>query len=238
MPLKPSAGNMYTFVTHTWGPVKGKCGYDCQYCYIKRWGKQNPIHLDESEMRANLGSGNFIFICSGCDLFHPDVHDEWIEKVLHHAWMFRGNKYLLHTKNPARILNLWHTARYYEIGGFVICVTVESNIPWPGISTAQQPYDRFESLRRIECKEKMITIEPIMDFDVITFANMIISCDPIQVNIGADSGRNNLPEPTPEKIERLIEYLKAEANTPVKIHLKNNLRRILPKHRLYEGNIG
>jgi DNA repair photolyase len=35
MPLNPSKGNMYPFVTHTWNPIRGKCPHDCSYCYMK-----------------------------------------------------------------------------------------------------------------------------------------------------------------------------------------------------------
>ncbi len=68
----------------------------------------------------------------------------------------------------------------------------------------------------------MITIEPIMDFNLDVFVQMIVEANPVQVNIGADSGRNGLPEPSSEKIGNLIEALRPHT----KIHLKNNLSRI------------
>jgi hypothetical protein len=66
----------------------------------------------------------------------------------------------------------------------------------------------------------------------MTFSEMILSCKPEQVNIGADSGNNHLPEPPAEKAEELIELLAPHT----KIHLKSNLRRILPESRYY-GNV-
>jgi hypothetical protein len=77
----------------------------------------------------------------------------------------------------------------------------------------------------------MIAIEPIMDFSPVEFSILINSCEPELVNIGADSGRNRLPEPSREKVEELIKLL----DHPTKIHLKKNLRRILPESRCY-GN--
>jgi hypothetical protein len=44
--------------------------------------------------------------------------------------------------------------------------------------------------------KKMITIEPIMDFNLDRFSQMLIEAAPARVNIGADSGRNGLPEPS------------------------------------------
>lgn len=60
--LRPTKGNMYDFITHTWNPIKGECPHGCTYCYMKRWGAQKPLHLDEKEMRTGLGSGNYIFV--------------------------------------------------------------------------------------------------------------------------------------------------------------------------------
>jgi hypothetical protein len=71
----------------------------------------------------------------------------------------------------------------------------------------------------------MITIEPIMDFNLDRFSQMIIEAAPAQVNIGADSGHNGLPEPSAEKIEALINALKP----PIIVHLKDNLSRIYKK---------
>jgi hypothetical protein len=71
----------------------------------------------------------------------------------------------------------------------------------------------------------MVAVEPVMDFDTARFAGMILSCDPVQVNIGADSGKNVLPEPSSEKVRTLIHIL--EQHTAV--HIKPNLRRLMPE---------
>ena len=57
MALNKSAGNMYDFVTHTWNTVKGLCPHGCSYCYMKRWGTQNPVRFDAKELRTDLGKG-------------------------------------------------------------------------------------------------------------------------------------------------------------------------------------
>jgi len=48
-----SKGNMYDWVDYTWNPIKGKCEHDCSYCYMKKFGKQNPIHLDKKELKKD-----------------------------------------------------------------------------------------------------------------------------------------------------------------------------------------
>jgi protein gp37 len=227
MPMNKTSGNMYEWITHTWNPVRGRCSYNCSYCYVRRWGEQPELRLDQKELKTNLGHGNYIFVCSGCDLFNPDVPDGWICPVIDRAHSYTSNRYLWHTKNPGRAL---YFQKLFIPGRDILCATVESNIPWPGISKAPQPFDRIESLKKWS-GEKMITIEPVMDFDVMTFSEMIVSCKPSQVNIGADSGNNGLPEPPKEKLEVLLDILAAHT----RIRLKRNLRRILPESGYY-GN--
>jgi hypothetical protein len=232
MPLKKATGNMYSFVTHTWNPLKGFCPFNCSYCYTHRWGDQNPLHLDEKELRVNLGAGNFIFVCSGCDLFHPEVSENDFARIMAHVREYQDNRYLLHTKNPERILELAHKG-YSWPGGSIVCVTVESDIWCSQMGNAPVPFGRLNDLARIS-GEKMITIEPVMDFNIGQFSELIQHCKPVQVNIGADSGHNHLLEPGEGKLRALIEELEPFT----KVHLKKNLRRLLPEHRLYEQGAG
>ncbi len=69
----------------------------------------------------------------------------------------------------------------------------------------------------------MVTIEPIMNFDLDIMIKWLKDIKPKWVNIGADSKGHNLPEPSKEKVESLIKELKKF--TEVKI--KPNLKRII-----------
>jgi DNA repair photolyase len=218
--IKPG-GNMYTFVDWIWNPVKGMCPYACSYCYVEKTirqkGKtQNPLHLDEKDLRTNLGKGNFIFICSGCDLFHPDVPGEWIQKVIDKTSVEQDNTILWHTKNPER-------AALFEFpSNSILCTTLETNRDTYGISKASAPCRRAFFFHTCRGVKRMVTIEPIIDFDLMAFVELVTDLDPIQVNIGADSWHNGLPEPTPEKIAALIAALRPFT----KVHLKENLERL------------
>ena len=53
-----------------------------------------------------------------------------------------------------------------------------------------------------------ITIEPILNFDLIPFVQAIRRIKPKWVYIGADSKSHHLPEPQAEKIALLIQELK------------------------------
>jgi DNA repair photolyase len=229
LPLNKSTGNMYPFVDYTYNPMKGFCPYNCSYCYTHRWGSQKPLHLDEKELRVDLGSGNSIFVCSGCDLFHPDVKEADYARIIAHIRQFQENRYLLHTKNPARVLELAHKG-YSWPGGSTVCVTVETNRWYSDMGNAPDPKKRLIDLSHIG-DERMITIEPIMDFDITEFAGALAACWPLkQVNIGADSGRNQLKEPSEEKLRLLIDWLQ----THTTVYLKKNLRRLLPEHKFYK----
>ena len=222
MSLKENKGkksNMYRFVSHIWNPVRGKCPYECSYCYVNKWGNiQKPLFFDRSFLKDKLGNERFIFICSGCDLFAPDVPIEWIMAVKEHTMQYPGNKYLWHTKSPLRLVEL------IEPGPpDIACVTIESNKGYPEISKAPHPIQRIDLLNEWDGK-RMITVEPIMDFDLDLFGEMILDVHPMQVNIGADSGGNGLPEPPAWKVKALIEHL--EKNN-VAVHRKDNLARIL-----------
>jgi DNA repair photolyase len=209
---------MYPFVDYTWNAIKGECAHDCSYCYKKRWVKQSPLHLDERELKTDLGSGNFIFVCSGCDLFSPDVPKEWIERVWEHAKKYPKNRYLWHTKNPRRLASLIEPS-----GRDTACVTLESNRWYLEVyRRAPPPIERVTWLNEWEGK-RMIAVEPVLDFDPDLFCGMILETLPVQVNIGADSGRNNLPEPSKEKVIKLIKELEKFT----RVYQKKNLGRLL-----------
>ncbi len=213
---------MYGFVTHTWNAIKGKCSHDCSYCYMKRF-PQNPIRLDEKELKTDLGEKNFIFVGSSTDMFADDVPKEWIFKVLEHCNNYPKNKYLFQTKNPKR----FHYFLHWLPKDLILGITMETNdmTGYDKYSKAPLPSWRISEFDKLpEEIQKMITIEPIMDFNVMTFHLWLEKCKPEFVNIGADSTRNNLPEPPKEKIGKLIEELKKFT----KVNLKENLKRIYP----------
>jgi len=62
-----------------------------------------------------------------------------------------------------------------------------------------------------------------LQFLLPNFIRHLENIMPVQVNIGADSGHNHLPEPSKEKILELISEL--EKFTTVK--QKSNLKRLL-----------
>jgi DNA repair photolyase len=215
--LNPAKGNMYSFITHTWNTVKGACPHECSYCYMKRFGKQRPVRFDAKEMKTDLGEDNYIFVGSSCDMFAEDIYADWIFETLdkcHRA----PNKYLFQSKNPRKM------AKFQLPESSIICTTIETNYHIRAImGHSPTPTDRAIAMQALDTFPRYVTIEPIMAFNLAPLVDLIKRCDPIQVNIGADSGRNGLPEPTRDEVIALIEELKEF--TAVKA--KDNLSRII-----------
>jgi len=218
MGLKKQTGNMYNFISHTWNPIKGECFHDCKYCYMKRF-ELKEIRLDEKELRSNLGENNFIFVGSGTDIFAENVPREWIERVVGHCNNF-DNRYLFQSKNP-------FSFRFFNLPDkTVLGTTLETNRNYREImGRAMTPAARVYCMAEYDnyIFDKMLTIEPILDFDISEFVDMIKDVNPDWVNIGADSKGHGLPEPDKEKIKDLIFLL--SKFTEVKI--KPNLERLM-----------
>jgi len=90
------------------------------------------------------------------------------------------------------------------------------------MGNAPKPNVRSEALSGF-LYPKMVTIEPILDFDLEPFVEMLKLINPEWINIGADSKGHKMPEPSKEKVLALIEELKLF--TDVKI--KKNLNRLI-----------
>jgi hypothetical protein len=190
----------------------------------KRFNRpQSPPHFDESELKTNLGAGNFIFVGSSCDLFAKDIPEKWMLKTLKHCEKF-DNRYLLQSKNPRRILDYMHARIISQKS--VFCTTIETNRYYPDImKNCPHVYERAETMSRIsEVVKTFVTIEPVMDFDLWEMVRMIAPCHPEQVNIGADTGHNHLPEPPKEKILELIAALSEFTTVKQKINLSRLLK--------------
>ena len=65
--------------------------------------------------------------------------------------------------------------------------------------------------------------ESAPSFSLDNLIKLIKQCSPKQVNIGADSGRNNLPEPSKAKVLELVSELQKFTT----IHKKSNLQRLI-----------
>ena len=224
--MTKAKGNMYEGVDWTHNVIKGICPHGCSYCYMSRLRKHypkvhdKPLHFDEKALSSWKNKGT-VFIGNSCDMWADNVPDDWVLAVLIQCRAYPENKYLFQTKNPQRY---W----YFESDlpkNCVIGATVETNKNYGYMGNTPSPIDRTIPIGTLYPRTRFITIEPILSFDMDEFLRMLKSAKPDWINIGADSGNNHLPEPEPDKIRELIKELEKFA----KIHLKKNLKRLLPE---------
>jgi len=205
MGLNVSKGNMYSFITHTFNTIKGICPHGCTYCYMKRWGKQKPIHFDEKELNTDLGLGRTIFMGSSCDMFAEKIPWEWTLNTLLYCQKYNDNTYLFQSKNPKK----FDLINALNLNNYKLCTTIETNRHYPEImQKSPKPIDRAVDLSRFS-GDKYITIEPIIDFDLNEMVGIIKLCHPNQVNIGFNTSfKVKLPEPSEQKTIELIKELR------------------------------
>ena len=221
--LVKAKGNMYSWVTHCWNPIIG-CPHQCTYCYVRKFREQ-PKSLTLDTPFPDLGHGRKIFVGHLTDIFAYDVEASWIDMIIKHCFDF-DNEYIFQSKNPNTIRN-FPLPKTSLIG-----TTIETNNVdlLYQFSAAPSPVDRAIGLRDVkfhsgdEIVKTFITIEPIMDFDVVALTELIQLAEPDFINIGADSKNHHLPEPSSEKVKLLITEIQ---RLGIEIRKKSNLQRIL-----------
>lgn len=232
MPLNKSKGNMYKHIDFTWNPIGGECPHHCSYCSTKnfiypelRRKYQGKQYLVEKELKINLGKNRFIFVVAQNDLFAGEVNPIDICRILDHCKKF-DNKYLFQSKNPKGFVG------YSYPGDSVFCVTFETNRHYPQfMKNSPSPKERLEAIRKHGLTIDHVSMEPLLDFDLNEFVEMIKEINPTQVNIGSVTGKKEdqeyleflKNEPSKEKVLALIEELE-KFTTVVR---KSNFERLI-----------
>lgn len=208
---------MYEWVTHTWNPIGGECPHQCSYCYMRGLWRSN-LRLRESFLRDDNLSDKTIFVGSSTDMWAKGVPSDWIEQVLYRCNQFPETGFLFQSKNPLRFV---HFLDFGFPPKSILGTTIESNRDYD-ISNAPSIWHRVNPMIAIEGYKKMVSMEPIMDFDLEQLVDYIRRIGPSFVSIGADSKGHNLPEPTCMKVEELIGALRGFTA----VRRKKNLRRL------------
>lgn len=238
MTLNKPSGNMYAWCW-TFNPFGGQCGL-CDWCYVKtkfqwlykyqgRVGfaygqdgkplpslKKNDDLLELSPQIAKLKPLP-IFVQAMGEIYHPHVKRDDRRLIYAHCRRF-DNPYLIVTKFPNRIEEDLKWLPWKTIVG----TTIETNKGKlvQKYSRAPIPYTRFYALSTLKWGLKMVSIEPILTFDVRTLAGWIELIHPEFVAIGANSYRKlQLPEP---KKETVVEFVNKILHV-TEVRLKKNL---------------
>jgi len=217
--------NMYPWVDETKNPIRGKCPHACSYCYVpnsraKHLYEGKP-HLIESFFEKGLGKDKIMFIGSCFDIFADEIRSQWIERIFGRCVQFK-NEYLFQTKNPDRFyefrkIGLPHNAIY---GTTIETTDVMLSLK---LSRAPDVSIRYLDFVDLNLPAKMVSLEPLLEFELEIMVRWMKNIQPIFISIGADSKGHNLPEPPGAKVKELIQEL--EKFTEVKV--KANLQRIL-----------
>ena len=206
---------MYHDSVKQWNVYVG-CNFNCVYCersfkaqmkrqkqnFIKCYSYEPHFHPERLDWKLPFTKGDeFIWACSAGDITF--AKPEWIEAILERIREMPARTFLFQTKDPACY------ARYDLPDNLLIDITLETNRDegYRDISKAPLPSKRYHDYMEIENNNKLVTIEPILDFDIEIFSDWIRDIDPIRVYIGYDLKKCKLPEPGLEKTEVLISSL-------------------------------
>lgn len=198
----------FDVITDTWNPVVG-CLHFCTYCWARRLAETKLKNIEryrdgfkpklvEHELKKKFRK-KFVFVSDMGDLFGDWVPSEWIKKVIEAINQSPSSYFLFLTKNPKR---------YYEFldlysENIVLGATIETSRQYQ-VSKAPLTIERYKCMVNLPWKRKLVSIEPIMDFDLEIFVKWIKDIGPVLVHVGYDNYNNNLVEPSLSKTEQLI----------------------------------
>jgi len=159
--------------------------------------------ISESDLEKRFRK-QYVFACDMGDLFGDWVPREWILKVLKAVRNSPSSYFLFLTKNPKR---------YFEFlemfpKNLVLGATIETNREYK-VSNAPTVTERYKTMTRIPYHNKMVSIEPIMDFDPEIFVSWFKDISPVVVHVGYANYDQHIPEPSLTKTAKLIEGLKS-----------------------------
>jgi protein gp37 len=204
---------MFDVITKTWNPVIG-CLHSCSYCWARRLVntrlKNSEKYRDgfapklvEKELRKKFYN-QFVFVSDMGDLFGDWVPPDWIKKVLGAIKNSPSSMFLFLTKNPRKYRD------FIELfpKNIVLGATLESNREYQ-VSKAPSDLERYKAMESLPFDNKLLCIEPIMDFDLEVFVQWVKDIKPSMVYVGYDNYNNRLLEPSETKTEQLIIQLRA-----------------------------
>jgi len=216
--LKKSRSKMYAG-TKTWNPFKG-CEFDCSYCgpTFKAQAKRQKHNCTECynyvphyhpERLVKIPSVQTVFVCGNADVKFCDT--DFLKKIIEAIRKHRNKEktFYLQSKEPAclePVLDLLPE-------NVILVTTLETNRDkgYDLVSKAPSPSVRYKQFMKLDYPRKVVTAEPIMDFDLNVFAQWIIKINPEYLWLGLNSHEKSvrLPEPSPEKLYKLAEILLA-----------------------------
>ncbi len=211
--------------TKTWNPFVG-CRFDCVYCEpsFKRQLKRVAFkikctkcfdyvpHFHHARMRR-IPSARIVFVCGTGDItFCPNWYVRKIFEAIDNHRPRKEKTYYFQSKNPIvfnRYLD-WFRANQDKV---ILLTTLETNRDegYEKISKAPPPLKRFKDFYELYYPRKVVTIEPVLDFDYANFLLWFLRLKQQKcleyVWYGFDTKKCGLPEPTIGKAQAFVNQL-------------------------------
>lgn len=228
--------NMYANAK-VWNPFVG-CRFDCTYCEpsFKRQAKRRKQDCEEcyryvphehEERFKTISAKEIIFVCGYADISFckPSFTRRIIDWVKQHSKRYPGKIFYFQSKKPS-----YFAPFLTEFPDNVILVTtLETNrdAGYKAVSKAPPPSERYQQFKALKYPHKVITVEPIMDFDPGVFFKWIVALRPKYVWVGFNSKPESvmLPEPSRDKVQTFMGRLAAAG---IEIRGKELLGLVLP----------
>ena len=166
-------------------------------------GSREILYDFSTYSRNFIANGFVVHNCDMGDMFCELVPSRWIGAVLRACQGNREALFFFETKNPARYSKFLDQFPKNS----VLSTTVETNrdeyTSWKAPSRAS----RVLAMKELAWPRKHVSVEPIMDFDMDPFVEIIRSIGPELVSVGYDNYKSGLVEPSLEKTTSFIEQL-------------------------------
>lgn len=231
--------NMYTDV-RTWNPIVG-CGYNCAYCkqsfqrMVQRvyfcQGKKCVgcrdflPHEHPDRLKDRLPTAEILWPCAHGDISF--ARPEYVKQII--AKVNAENHYrqvYWQSKNPSCF------KRYLRLlpENSVLLTTLETNRDdgYELISRAPKPSIRAKAFAEIDWPHKIVTLEPVYDFDPEELLRMLVQISPKAIWIGYNSKNPQalgLGEPSNQKVEA---FLRQVATSGIEIKKKFFRKAFVP----------
>lgn len=207
----------------TWNLFTG-CNFNCSYCWARKLAEGKlkrsypngfipTTHPDRFDRRFK--PDDFVFPVSMGDIaFAPFVV---LDNIIRTAIKYPQTKFVLCSKDPAKYRQLATIPDNVYLG-----TTIETTENF-AVSYAPTVRERYSAMMGLYHQKKFVSIEPIMDFDVMQMVWWIEDIEPEIIEVGADNYHNNLPEPEIGKVSALLYHLRKICPTVIE---KQGLERL------------
>jgi uncharacterized Fe-S cluster-containing radical SAM superfamily protein len=211
--------NMYASAK-TWNPFKG-CRFACTYCVpsFQQQAKRQMHRCQQcydyvphthEERLSKIPSAEIVFVCGNGDISACPLPyaRRIVEQVVKHSERCPRKTFYFQSKRP----------KYFEplLGmlpeSAILITTLETNRDegYKKVSKAPPPSERYRQFKALDYPRKVVTVEPVMEFDLETFAGWLIDLKPEFVYLGFNSKKSvKLPEPSEQKMQDLAKRLTA-----------------------------